>query len=122
LFNEYDPGLEALLIGLCFVLPELSYRQCVVGSIQVQSSSLYLEISEAESPGLEALLIRLCSVLPELSYRQCVVGTTEPVLRIRDVLYRIRFLEFFILDPGSGSQKFSSRIPDPTVHKKRDEK
>jgi hypothetical protein len=28
----------------------------------------------------------------------------------------------FIPDPGSGSQKSSSRIPDPTVHKKRDEK
>jgi hypothetical protein len=39
------------------------------------------------------------------------IATYFPVLRIRC---------FFI--PGSGSLHFSFRIPDPTVHKKRDEK
>jgi hypothetical protein len=45
------------------------------------------------------------------------------VLRIRDVLSRIRIPKFFIPDPGLrilGVKKH--RIPDPTVHKKRDEK
>jgi hypothetical protein len=38
---------------------------------------------------------------------------------VADLRSRIRITKLFIPDPGSGSQKFSSWIPDPTVHKKR---
>jgi hypothetical protein len=49
--------------------------------------------------------------------------TVIPVVRIRDVLSRIP--KFFIPDPDPGYPDPGGkkhRIPDPTAHKKRDEK